>query len=341
MSGLQQSRTHLVERAVEALGGTGVGLEGRGVPAPSAPPAAPSHLVERAIEALGTGVAAPPGRAATPPPPTRVPVSEPPPIMAERRPVAADAVLPKPRQVALASLESAGLILPNRSRSRLSEEIAIVQHQVLRTVQAMDASARNRNIVLVTSARPGEGKSFCALNIAAGMATHGVRPVVLVDTDGKQHSMTGVLGLSDLPGLRDLANQAAQRPSTCLVPTAIGHLSIMPYGRLLGADDVQAAGARLASAIQRIAAELPDSIIVLDTPPCLSTSDPSTLAAIAGQVVMVVQAERTQRNEVEAALDMVEACPKLQLLLNRAQLTVNDTFGAYGAYGAYGANAKA
>ena len=67
MSGLQQSRTHLVERAVEALGGTGVGLEGRGVPAPPAPPAAPPHLAERAIDAVGTGIAAPRGRAAPPP----------------------------------------------------------------------------------------------------------------------------------------------------------------------------------------------------------------------------------------------------------------------------------
>jgi protein-tyrosine kinase len=75
-------------------------------------------------------------------------------------------------------------------------------------------------------------------------------------------------------------------------------------------------------------------VLVLDSPPCLSTSDCSALAAVAGQVVLVVNAEKTLRNEVEAALDMLDACPLLQLLLNRVRLTVNDTFGARGDYGA-------
>ncbi|HEY8613579.1 MAG TPA: hypothetical protein VIL69_20155, partial [Roseomonas sp.] len=52
-------------------------------------------------------------------------------------------------------------------------------------------------------------------------------------------------------------------------------------------------------------------------------------ATVSGQVVLVVEAERTQRSEVEAALDLVEACPVLQLLLNKARLTESDTFGAY------------
>jgi len=100
-----------------------------------------------------------------------------------------------------------------------------------------------------------------------------------------------------------------------------------------GAPDLAARRDLLA----RLAAALPDHIFVLDTPPCLSTSDASVLAPIVGQVVMVVEAERTQRAEVEAALDLVEACPNLQLLLNRAVLTANDTFGAYGGYDAYAA----
>ena len=57
------------------------------------------------------------------------------------------------------------------------------------------------------------------------------------------------------------------------------------------------------------------------------------LAPVVGQVVVVVRAEYTQRNEVEAALDMIDACPTLQML-NQARLGSNDSFGAYGVYGA-------
>jgi len=50
---------------------------------------------------------------------------------------------------------------------------------------------------------------------------------------------------------------------------------------------------------------------------------------------MVVEAERTQRNEVEAAIDLVKLCPKITLLLNKIQTTSSNTFGAYDYYGSY------
>jgi receptor protein-tyrosine kinase len=111
----------------------------------------------------------------------------------------------------------------------------------------------------------------------------------------------------------------------------------MPFGVQGAGEPELPAGEMLAAAILRLALALPEHIIVVDSPPCLSTSDPSSLATIAGQVVLVIQAERTQQSEVEAALDMVDACPTLQLMLNRTRLTTSSSFGAYGEYGYYGA----
>ncbi len=156
--------------------------------------------------------------------------------------------------------------------------------------------------------------------------------MVLVDADGKHGSLGALLGCADRPGLRVLAADPAQRPRSFLVPSAIQGLSLLPYGMAPPEQPAVASAASVASAILRLAAALPDHILILDTPPCLSTGDPSILAAIAGQVVMVVEAMRTQQNEVEAALDMVEACPTLQLLLNRTRYAARDTFGAYGSY---------
>ena len=50
---------------------------------------------------------------------------------------------------------------------------------------------------------------------------------------------------------------------------------------------------------------------------------------------MVIEAERTQRSEVEAALDLVRVCPNITMLLNKVQLTSSHTFGAYDYYGNY------
>jgi receptor protein-tyrosine kinase len=237
-------------------------------------------------------------------------------------------------------LIKAGLVagLTGPGRSRLSEEIAVIQHAVLRTVKATPSvDGRCGRMVMIASARPGEGKTFTALNLAAAIAGSGARPVVLVDADGKHLSISRLLGHADSPGLRMLAAEPTRAPQTLLVPTAVPRLSFLPYGPHPTGQPAAAPGQMMAAGLARLAAALPDHILVLDTPPCLSTSDASILAPIVGQVVMVVEAERTQRAEVEAALDLVDACPNLQLLLNRAVLTANDTFGAYGGYDAYAA----
>jgi len=74
-------------------------------------------------------------------------------------------------------------------------------------------------------------------------------------------------------------------------------------------------------------------MIILDTAPCLSTSDPSTLAPLVAAIVLVVEAERTQRTEVEAAVDLVRVCPNVTLMLNKARMTTSHTFGAYYYFG--------
>jgi receptor protein-tyrosine kinase len=244
-------------------------------------------------------------------------------------------------------LRSAGLVAMAGAagRTRLSEEIALVQQQVLRTMRGIKAEeGRASRVVLVTSARPGEGKTFTALNLAAAVASGGGYPTILVDADGKKGSVSELLGCRGVLGLHALALQPERDPHGMLLPTAIPRLSLISYGsRPPGIPDEVAnvpPGTQLAQAVLRLAQAFPKHMLILDSPPCLATSDPGSLAAVAGQVLMVVQAEKTQRNELEAALDMVEPCPVLQLVLNRTHLTSNDSFGAYGygAYGAYGGN---
>ena len=295
-----------------------------------------SHLIERAVEAMGAAeTITPPSRNMPAPAPDRrdrigpaqTQVSQPPVAgtMPETLSAAAEDVAAP--TVMAATLLAAGLVaMPGGGRSRVTEEISVVQHGVLRTLLAADpASARSR-VVLVTSARPKEGKTFTALNLAVSLATGGSHPVVLVDADGKQGSLSALLGLTMTPGLRLLAAAAVRRPRPVPVATAVPGLFILPYGTASDGPELPPATA-VAAAVQYVAEALPRHVIVLDAPPCLSMSDPGALAAVAGQVVLVVEAERTQRSEVEAALDLVESCPVLQLLLNKARFSSSDTFG--------------
>jgi protein-tyrosine kinase len=236
----------------------------------------------------------------------------------------------------MAALEKSGLVVGHKVRTRISEEFRITVGHLLRSMQANYSPGRGApNVIMVTSARPGEGKSFSSLNLAGSIAQHTQREVLLMDVDAKQRSVSSQLGLTDRPGLLDLSNNPTLRIEDVIIKTSIPHLSIMPVGsgQSGGLDITQTRP--VTTLVERIARRFPNSVVLLDAPPCLSTSDPSTLAPFVGQIVLVVEAERTQRNEVIAALDLIKACPSVTLMLNKIRLTTSYTFGAYHYFGTY------
>jgi len=318
-------RAHLVERAVEILGGSEALARN---PAASLPIAAAA--VEQAEGLVPPAASTRATAASYTPPASAGPAG---PLAAEPGEA--------PGQVTATVLKAAGLVAAaaGTTRNRLSEEINIIHHQVMRTVRRTPtADGRCGRIVLVTSSRPNEGKTFSSLNLAASIAAGGRAPVVLVDADGKRGSLSTLVGLLDAPGMRQLAFEPTARATPLLVPTAQDRLFILPFGMQSPGGPEIPPGEMMAAAIMRLALSLPEYIIVVDSPPCLATSDPSSLAPIAGQVMMVIQAERTQQGEVEAALDLVDACPNLQLMLNRIRMVTSHSFGSYGDYGGYGSH---
>jgi receptor protein-tyrosine kinase len=240
------------------------------------------------------------------------------------------------RHLDISTLERAGLVVGRKSRTRISEEFRIAVGHVLRTLQSSySAGHGSANLVLVTSSRPGEGKSFTALNLAGCIAQQNQREVLLVDIDAKQRPMTYDLGLGEAPGLLDLVRDPTLRLEDVVVPTSIPALSFVPIGARLASNGEMPLSRPISAVVERLGRRYANRVIILDAPPCLSTSDPSALAPIVGQIVMVVEAERTQRNELVAALELVNVCPTITLLLNKIQLTTSYTFGAYHYFGTY------
>ena len=318
---------HLVERAAERLRQSGA-LEGSA-----------AQLLEPERERPLTAAAPPPL-----PPPLR---DETPSRMADA--VAADLLVtdapshdldelveaptPPPRAlIDMGGLARAGMFDWTHGRSRISEEFRLAQRQLLRTAFSPTSEAGLSNLLMVTSARPGEGKSFTALNLAGSVALQGDHHVLLIDSDAKRDSICQALSLADAPGLLDLAADPGIDASDVILPTEIENLSILPVGQERGRSSELFASREMTQLIQRLGRRYADRLLILDAAPCLSTSDPAALAPIVGQILFVVEAERTQRDEVEAALDLIQACPLIMLLLNKVQMSTRYTFGAYSNY---------
>lgn len=251
-------------------------------------------------------------------------------------PATAPPALPVTPPITVEALEKAGMVMARNSRSRISEEYRIVVGRVLRALRS-DATSGNaaQNAIMVTSARPGEGKSFSALNLAGSIAKHGTDKVLLVDLDAKLRPLSSHLGVGERLGFQDLVNNAALRPEDLVLQTGLDNLLFLPVGSRVSNTADSTITRPVPPTVTRLARRFPKHVLVLDAPPCLSTSDPHTVAPYVGQVVMVVEAERTQRTEVEAAIELVRVCPTITILLNKVRLTTSYTFGAYDYYGSY------
>jgi protein-tyrosine kinase len=251
------------------------------------------------------------------------------------RGVAADpaaALLQGSMSVDAVSLERAGMVDWSRTRTRISEEFRLVQRQIIRSAFGPGAEPGFSNLLLVTSARPGEGKSFMSTNLAGSIARQGDHHVLLVDADSKRDSICYSLGLAQARGLLDLAANPKLDPSPLIVRTPIERLSILPVGRERERSAELFSTKEMTRLIQSLGRRYADRLLILDAPPCLSTSDPAVLAQVVGQILFVVEADRTQRDEIEASLDLIQACPTITMVLNKQQISSRYTFGAYSSY---------
>jgi len=237
-----------------------------------------------------------------------------------------------PPTIDAVALERGGMVDWSRTRSRISEEFRLVQRQILRAAFGPGAEPGFSNLLMVTSARPGEGKSFTSVNLAGSIARQGDHHVLLVDADSKRDSFCYALGLAEMRGLLDLVANPKLDPSPLIVKTPIDRLSILPVGRERERSAELFSTKEMTRLIQSLGRRYADRLLVLDAPPCLSTSDPAVLAPVVGQILFVVEADRTQRHEVEASLDLIQACPNITLVLNKQQVSSRYTFGAYSSY---------
>jgi len=315
------------------------------------------ELTPRTAAAPSFPLRGPAPSALVPPPATALPVSAPgamaPPSDATQHsvrqpaPLAAPAVVSQvgtapemerpdlvqgPPTIDAVALERGGMVDWSRTRSRISEEFRLVQRQILRAAFGPGAEPGFSNLLMVTSARPGEGKSFTSVNLAGSIARQGDHHVLLIDADSKRDSFCYALGLAEMRGLLDLVANPKLDPSPLIVKTPIERLSILPVGRERERSAELFSTKEMTRLIQSLGRRYADRLLVLDAPPCLSTSDPAVLAPVVGQILFVVEADRTQRDEVEASLDLIQACPNITLVLNKQQISSRYTFGAYSSY---------
>lgn len=231
-------------------------------------------------------------------------------------------------------LAEQGFIVPGAQVSGLEEEFRIVKRRLLAAMRDEAIDPARRQSVLVCSATSGEGKTFCAINLALSLSGEADREVLLIDGDFAKPHLPSLLGIDAGAGLIDAIADPSIDPEALVVATDIAGLSILPAGRRANNATELLASDRTREVLGALAARRPNRIMIFDSPPALLASPASVLAGLVGQLLMVVRADRTAESDLREAIGLLSACSSISLMLNAATLNLGGRrFGTYYGYG--------
>ena len=220
----------------------------------------------------------------------------------------------------LLKLSEMGYLVPGAPRSVLVDEFRGIKQPVLKNVRGEAAQAGSHaNLIMITSALAGEGKTFCSLNLALSIASEVDSSVLLVDADVLRPSVMTRLGVQGHhKGLLDLLSDTTLELPELILKTNIPKLSVLPAGAPTSQSTELLASDALRELLHEIATRYPERIVIFDSPPLLSTTESRVLAARMGQIIMVVSAGTTAELDIKQAFTALEHCTTVLCLLNRS-----------------------
>lgn len=240
----------------------------------------------------------------------------------------------KPVTIDFDAMTRRGLLSPLGEKSRLAEEFRLIKRFVLAKAFGRSGGQKERdNLVMVTSSKPREGKTFTAVNLAISIALERDVHVLLVDADLVRPQVLRVLGVEADRGLIELLEDSRLDVSDVMLRTNIEKFSLLPAGNFHHMSPELITSERMASLANDLASRYPDRVIIFDSPPLLATSEPTMLARLVGQVIFVVEAERTSEIAVRSALELISDVPDVMMVLNKARAGIGtQQFGSYYSY---------
>ena len=235
-----------------------------------------------------------------------------------------------------AALRAAGYLPDPEKERQFAELFRRIKRPLIEKAMTGGVEGREQRVIMVTSALPGDGKTFTSINLALSMALERDISVLLVDSDVAKQHVSEIFGLREQEGLLDALLDEAVDPEAFIIPTALRGLSVLPAGRPVEGTAELLSSNRLRKVITSLCTQRPKRILLLDSAPLLVTNESRSLVKIAGQVVLVVRAGHTPSQAVQAAIALFDESQAGGVILNQVQVGATEEYYGYGAYGENG-----
>ncbi|MAD74782.1 MAG: exopolysaccharide biosynthesis protein [Rheinheimera sp.] len=239
-------------------------------------------------------------------------------------------------QLDLAMLEKKNFVSLSKDRRLINEEYRVIKRKLINNAfGALSKTLEHPNLILVSSSRPGEGKTFSAINLALSIALEQDKTVLLVDADVLRPNVSKTLHISHHLGLTDYLQSTSVTVPDILLSTNVERLKIITAGSPHHLSTELLASERMSQLVDEFATRYPDRIVIFDAPPLLGVNETAVMAAMCGQAVIVVEENRTRLAEIEQSVSLLPKEMAVGFLINKAHRNQGKGYG-YGYY--YGAS---
>jgi protein-tyrosine kinase len=286
-------------------------------------------LVEQAIARMRNQArAAAPKNAATGSTP-----AAPPPIVDQVAEPAAKAKPAKRMTLDMDAFRARGYLPEAGQDQQFADHYRRIKRPLVDRAMSGITAAGEPRVIMVTSALPGDGKTFTSINLALSMALERDISVLLMDCDVARRHVSEIVGLKEERGLLDALVDESLDIDSLVVQTNLRGLSVLPAGRRVEATAELLSSNRMRKIVVDLCARDPRRIVLLDSPPLLLTNEGRTLVRMAGQIVLVVRAGHTPRQAVQDAIGLFDVQQTGGIILNQVQVSPAEGYYGYGSYG--------
>ena len=239
----------------------------------------------------------------------------------------------KPFHIDLERLAANGHISLAGDRKQINEEYREIKRKLLaNALGPLSKTLKNPNIIMVTSSRPSEGKTFTATNLALSIASEQDKTVLLVDADVLKPNVLRTFGLKPRKGLMEYLTGYVEDISDVLYHTNVDKLKIIPAGRSHHLSTEMLASHKMHETVDEFANRYPDRIVIFDTPPLIGINESAILANFAGQAVVVVEEGKAKMSDIKLAVERLNPEMAIGFVVNKSVHTDTDHSGYYGYY---------
>jgi receptor protein-tyrosine kinase len=225
----------------------------------------------------------------------------------------------------LKRLNQLGIVTPDQGKTQIAEQFRIIKRPLLTKAFAK----KNNNLIMITSALAGEGKSFCAVNLAMSIASEMDHRVLLIDADVGRPTIPNILGFENKVGLMDILIEDTVDVADVLIKTSIEKLSLISVGAMHPHATELLASQAMLMLLDELAQRYNDRIVIFDSPPVLLTSEARVLAERMGQIVLVVEAERTAQQTLKHVINQFGASSDISLIYNKDRTFSDNKYYGY------------